>query len=179
MSGTVVLKNFWLRVPGKWIGNGEVTLNAVGQPMADFCICRSRDYDLNLDVKRLEGNGCVLIGMRDQNRDRMLTNGIYWYLGTDNNISQKLELNTGWIWHIPVVKSVASDSCIGMLKKDEWTRVRMRCKGNSLQGWINGEKIVERTVENCPMEGAVEPYSRIGNGCSCLIFSLHFGNGME
>lgn len=135
--------------------NGEVTLNALGQPMADFRICRGKDYELNLEVKRLEGNGCVLIGMRDQNRDRMLTNRIYWYLGTDNNTSHKLELNTGWIWHTPVVKSVVSDSCSGALKKDKWTRVRLRCKGNSLEGWINGEKIVERTVENCPMEGAV------------------------
>lgn len=142
---------------GSWQvdSNGEVTLNAVGQPMADFRICRGKDYELNLEVKRLEGDGCVLIGMRDQNRDRMLTNRVYWYLGTDHNTSHKLELNTGWIWHTPVVKSVVSDSCSGMLKKDEWTRVRIRCKGNRLQGWINGEKIVERTVENCPMEGAV------------------------
>lgn len=135
--------------------NGEVTLNVLGRPMADFRICRGRDNELSLEVKRMEGDGCVLIGMRDQNRDRMLTNRIYWYLGMDNNTSHKLELNTGWIWHTPVVNSVISDSCSGLLKKDEWVKVRMRCKENSLEGWINGEKIVERTVENCPMEGAV------------------------
>lgn len=135
--------------------SGEVILNALGQPMADFRICRGRDYELNLEVKRIEGNGCVLIGMRDQNRDRMLTNRIYWYLGAENNTSHKLELSTGWVWHTPVVSSVIADSCSGMLKKGEWVKVRMRCKGSRLDGWISGEKVLERTVENCPMEGAV------------------------
>ena len=106
---------------GAWqvSSSGEVSLNALGQPMADFRICRGKDYELNLEVKRIEGDGCVLIGMRDQNRDRMLTNRIYWYLGTDNNTSHKLELNTGWIWHTPVVHSMISDSCSGLLKKDD------------------------------------------------------------
>ena len=142
---------------GAWqvSSSGEVSLNALGQPMADFRICRGKDYELNLEVKRIEGNGCVLIGMRDQNRDRMLTNRIYWYLGADDNTSHKLELNTGWIWHTPIVNSVVSDSCSGMLKEGEWVKVRMRCKGSCLEGWINGQKIFKRTVENCPKEGAV------------------------
>lgn len=142
---------------GKWeINNeGEVVLDALNQPNADFRICRGKDYEVDLEVKRLEGNGTVLIGVRDQNRERMLTNRAYCYLGTDNNTSHKLELSTGWIWHTPVVKTAVSDHVPGTLRIDEWIKVRIRCQGNHLTGWVNNNKIFDQIVEQCPMDGAV------------------------
>lgn len=133
----------------------EVTLDAMGQPLADFRICRGKDYEVTLEVKRLAGNGPVLIGVRDQNRDRMLTNRAYCYLEGDNNTSHRLELSTGWIWHTPIAQTVISDVSPGTLKIGEWMKVRLRCEGNHLTGWVDGNKLFDRTVEKCPMDGAV------------------------
>lgn len=98
VSNGVWGENVWnrsfeeLHAHGKWEVNdkGEVTLDALGQPLADFRIFRGRDYELTLEVKRLEGDGCVLVGVRDQNRERMLTNRLYCYLGTVGNACVQL-----------------------------------------------------------------------------------------
>lgn len=142
---------------GNWeiSSQGEVTLDAMEQPLADFRICRGKDYEVTLEVKRLAGNGPVLIGVRDQNRDRMLTNRAYCYLGGNNNTSHRLELSTGWIWHTPIAQTVISDVSPGTLKTGEWVKVRLRCEGNHLTGWVDGNKLFDRTVEKCPMDGAV------------------------
>lgn len=138
---------------GDWeIGsNGEVTLNAMGQPLADFRICRGRDYEISVDVKKVEGEGFVLIGMRDQNRERMLTNRAYCHLGEKGN---KLELSTGWVWHTPIAKTTVFDFP-GNLTEGKWTRVVMRCEGNHLTGWMDGNKILDRFIEDCPKDGAI------------------------
>lgn len=142
---------------GYWRMNteGEITLDALGQPMADFRICRGKDYEVTLEVKRLEGDGTVLIGVRDQNRERMLTNRIYCYLGAEHNTSHKLELSTGWIWHTPVAKTTISDELPGTLETGVWNKIRVRCEGNHITGWVNGKNIFNRMVEQCPMDGAV------------------------
>ena len=142
---------------GDWQVNtkGEITLNALGKPMADFRICRGKDYEVTLEVKRLEGDGAVLIGVRDQNRERMLTNRIYCYLGTEHNTSHKLELNTGWIWHTPITRTIESDRTPGTLEIGVWNKIRIRCEGNHITGWVNDKNIFDRVVEQCPMEGAV------------------------
>ncbi len=142
---------------GDWkiTGRGEVTLDALGQPLADFRICRGRDYEITLEVRRLEGTGAVLIGMRDQNRERMLTNRLYCYMGSDHNTSHKLELSTGWVWHTPFVKTAVSDVFSGTLPTGKWVKVRIRCEGKHLTAWVEGNKIFDRRIENCPMDGAV------------------------
>lgn len=100
---------------GNWeiSSSGEVMLDAMEQSIADFRIFRGKDYDITLDVKRQAGDGAILIGVRDQHRDRMLTNRVYWYLGSENNTVHKLESNTGWIWHTPKVKTTVTDVCFG------------------------------------------------------------------
>lgn len=142
---------------GNWQVNteGEVTLNALGQPMADFRICRGKDYELTLEVKRIEGDGAVLIGVRDQKRERTLTNRVYCYLGAEHNTSHKLELSTGWIWHTPIAKTTVSDEFPGALETGVWTKVRVRCEGKHLTGWLSDKKIFDREVEQCPLDGAV------------------------
>lgn len=134
---------------GDWkiTGRGEVTLNALGQPLADFRICRGKDYEITLEVKRLEGTGAVLVGMRDQNRERMLTNRLYCYLGSDHNTSHKLELNTGWVWHTPFVKTTVSDVFPGTLPAGKWVKVRIRCEGKHLTAWVEDNKIFDRRIE--------------------------------
>lgn len=142
---------------GNWqVGTeGEVTLDALGRPMADFRICRGKDYEVTLEVKRIEGDGAVLIGVRDQNRERMLTNRIYCYLGAEHNTSHKLELSTGWIWHTPIVKTTVADESPGTLETGIWAKVRVRCEGNHITGWVNGKTIFDRVIEQGPMDGAV------------------------
>lgn len=142
---------------GDWkiADRGEVTLDALGQPLADFRICRGKDYEITLEVKRLEGTGAVLIGMRDQNRERMLTNRLYCYLGSNHNTSHKLELSTGWVWHTPFAKTTVSDVVSGTLPTGKWVKVRIRCEGKHLTAWVEGNKIFDRRIENCPMDGAV------------------------
>lgn len=134
---------------------GEVTLNALHLPLADFRICRGNNLEIHLKVKRLEGDGPILIGMRDQNRDRMLTNRVYWFLGDRNNTCHRLELSTGWVWHTPVVKTVDADLSSGSIDLGEWVDVRMRCDGTHLQGWLDGKPVFNHVVDNCPINGAV------------------------
>lgn len=134
---------------------GEVTLDALGQPLADFRIFRGRDYELTLEVKRLEGEGCVLVGVRDQNRERMLTNRLYCYLGAEDNTVHELELSTGWVWHTPVVTTRISDVVSGSLVTGQWVKVRVRCDGERMEAYVDGKKIFDRMVENCPRDGAI------------------------
>lgn len=142
---------------GNWeiSSSGEVMLDAMEQSIADFRIFRGKDYDITLDVKRQAGDGAILIGVRDQHRDRMLTNRVYWYLGSENNTVHKLESNTGWIWHTPKVKTTVTDVCPGALVVGKWVQIRIRCEENHLTGWINGTKIFDRIIDDCPVEGAV------------------------
>lgn len=142
---------------GNWQVNnkGEVTLDALGQSMADFRICRGRDYEVCMDVMRVEGDGPILIGVRDQNRERMLTNRIYCYLGAAQNSKHLLELHTGWIWHTPVTQMQVTDEQSGKLEVGVWNKVRIRCEGNHISGWLNGKQLFDRDVEQCPKDGAV------------------------
>lgn len=142
---------------GNWEINhhGEVFLDAKGKEMSDFRIYRGRDYELNLEVKRVDGDGPVLVGVRDQERERMLTNRIYWYLGADRNSTFKLESSTGWIWHTPTVHTAVADSCKGSLKQGKWTKVRVRCEGERISGWINGTMVFSQQIDRCPRDGAI------------------------
>lgn len=163
VSNGVWGENVWnrsfeeLHAHGKWEVNdkGEVTLDALGQPLADFRIFRGRDYELTLEVKRLEGDGCVLVGVRDQNRERMLTNRLYCYLGAEGNTVHELELSTGWVWHTPVVTTRISDVVSGSLVTGQWVKVRVRCDGERMEAYVDGKKIFDRMVENCPRDGAI------------------------
>lgn len=123
--------------------------------MQDFRICRGKDYELSLEVKRTGGSGPILIGVRDQERERMLTNRIYWYLGDNGNTTYTLEASTGWIWHTPVVHTSVVDSCEGTLKNDVWTKVSMRCKGDSISGIVDNRRIFAQIITDCPRDGAV------------------------
>lgn len=142
---------------GDWTvdSQGELTLNALNRPMADFRICRGKDYELTLEVKRLAGDGPVLVGVRDQNRDRMLTNRVYWHLGAEHNTAHRLELSTGWVWHTPVIRTRQAGMEPGMLPTGEWVQVKVRCEGRHLTGWVNGRIVFDRTDDDCPKDGAI------------------------
>lgn len=142
---------------GDWTvdSRGEIILNAIDKQMADFRICRGKNYEITLEVKRLRGDGAVLVGVRDQNRDRMLTNRIYFYLGAERNSIHKLEASTGWVWHTPLVHTEVTNQCAGTLPVNEWVKVRVRCEGNKLSGWVGDSQIFSRTIDKCPLDGAV------------------------
>lgn len=135
--------------------NRRVLLNATGKPLAYFRICKGKDYELNLELNRLKGRGPVLISMRDQSRDNMETNSIRCYLGADSNSSHKLELNTGWVWYNPKVKSVIADAIPGGLDVGEWVKIRLLCSKGHFTAWINGKKIFDREIVNCPSDGDI------------------------
>lgn len=63
---------------GDWTvrSNNHLILAAENSP-GDFRIGHGKDYTLTLDIQA-EGDGTVLLGMRDQNRERMLTNRYTW-----------------------------------------------------------------------------------------------------
>lgn len=135
---------------------GEVSLDAIGtQEMKDFRICRGKDYELSLEVKRTGGEGSILIGVRDQERERMLTNRIYWHLGDRGNTAHTLEVSTGWIWHTPVAHTVVVDSREGTLPQGKWMRVKVRCKGDSISSYMDGRRMFAQRIASCPRDGAV------------------------
>lgn len=135
---------------------GEVSLDALDtQEMQDFRICRGKDFELNLEVMRTEGSGPILIGVRDQERERMLTNRIYWYLGENGNTTHILEASTGWIWYTPVVHTATVDSCEGMLPQGKWMRIKIRCKGDSICGYIDSKQTFAQRIAGCPRDGAI------------------------
>lgn len=141
---------------GDWEINSrnEISLNALGKPMADFHIGTGQDYELSLEARVVEGVGPVLVGLRDQARDRMLTNRIYWYLGARDEPSCRLEMNTGWVWHTPVVKTVTEFYSVTWIP-GEWMKVRVRCEDERIVGWVGGKTVFDRTVEQCPKDGFI------------------------
>lgn len=141
---------------GDWEINSrnEISLNALEKPMADFHIGTGQNYELSLEVRVIEGTGPVLVGLRDQARDRMLTNHIYWYLGARGESSCELEMNTGWVWHTPMVKTVTEFYPVTWFP-GEWMKVRVRCEDERIVGWVNGKNIFDRTVNQCPKDGFI------------------------
>lgn len=141
---------------GDWEINSrnEISLNALGKPMADFHIGTGQNYELSLEARVVEGVGPVLVGLRDQARDRMLTNRIYWYLGARDEPSCRLEMNTGWVWHTPVVKAVTEFYSVAWIP-GEWMKVRVRCEDERIVGWVGGKTVFDRTVGQCPKDGFI------------------------
>lgn len=143
---------------GNWQVNhqGEVSLDALGaKEMQDFRIGRGKDYVLDLELKRIGGKGPILIGVRDQARERMLTNCIYWYLGDKGNTSNTLEAKTGWIWHTPIACTSIVNTQPKGLAIGKWSKVTMRCKGDSILGFVNGDLVFAKKIADCPRDGSI------------------------
>lgn len=162
ISNGVWGENVWNRsfedlfADGDWcVGNDKkITLDAKDRQLAYFRIGQGKDYEFSVDVKRIDGNGPILIGVRDQLRDSMMTNRIYLFLGEKDSHSCRLELSTGWIWYSPTVNT-KNESYSADLSNNKWIKVRIRCSGDSITGWVNEYKIFCRAVENCPMSGFI------------------------
>lgn len=142
---------------GNWTVNSEGTieLDALSKPAGDFRIGEGKDYELSLEVKRISGEGPVLIGVRDQNRDRMLTNRIYCFLGAENNTEHHLQTATGWVWHTPVVDTKIVDVAKGKLKPGVWVKLRIRCWRDSLTCWLDGRPLFAQQIKKCPSDGRI------------------------
>lgn len=87
-----------LRAEGPWQvdSRGEVLLDAMeeGADVSLFRLCRVKDCELSLRLRREGGDGPVLVGLRDQNRERMLTNRLFWWLGVEGNTRFRLDSTT-------------------------------------------------------------------------------------
>ncbi len=157
-------ENVWNRsfeeqfVQGDWEVNhrGEVFLNALEeQDIQRFHIGKGKDYELSLEMKREEGNGMILIGVRNQEREWMPTNQICWYLSDKNNTVNTLEASTGWIWHTPIAHTSVINSYPATLPSGEWIKVRMCCYGDSISGYVNGKQIFAQRIKGCPRDGFI------------------------
>ena len=146
-----------LRAYGNWTidSSGELLLDASHGDSGDFRIGEGKDYELTLEVQRVSGYGPVWIGVRDQNRDRMLTNRIYCYLGGKNNTLHQLQVSTGWIWHTPVAKTDMVDAMKGGLETGCWLKVKVRCQGNRISYWLDDHLLFDRMIEDCPSDGRI------------------------
>lgn len=114
-----------------------------------------KDFELSLELKRTGGNGPILLGVRDQARERMLTNCIYWYLGDKGNTSNTLEAKTGWIWHTPRASTSIVNTQPKGLTLGKWYKVTIRCKGDSILGQSNGDRVFAKRIADGPHDGAI------------------------
>lgn len=143
-----------LQAQGQWsvTSEGILTLNAEKDDMRLFRIGKAKDGVLRLDVKRLSGEGDIIIGVRDQHRDGMLTNRIYLHLGQQQH---SVEAATGWIWHTPVAKVNSYQLATANPLSSDWNRLEITLQGNRMGVMLNKQTIYDCEISNCPKDGAI------------------------
>ena len=143
-----------LQAQGRWTSTsaGELTLHATGERQRLFRIGKVRDGVLRLDVKRLKGDGDIVVGLRDQHREQMLTNRIFLRLGPQQN---SVETATGWIWHTPVARVSTHPLPADVSHTGGWDHVELEIRGSRLVVTINGQCLFDQTIDNCPKDGAI------------------------
>lgn len=155
-------ENVWNRsfedwtTEGKWIvySNGNLKAEAI-HSAADFNLGSGKNYEVSIDIKRTEGNGAVLLGVRDQRRGKLNTNHFYNFFDAGKTDQHILQVSTGWVWHTPVSKVEVIDRTKGSIGLNKWYTLKVRCEENRITTWINGIKQFERQVENAPLNGAI------------------------
>ena len=156
-------ENIWNRsfeehfADGKWTvsSEGEVSLDDSSGEMSTFNIGKAKDFVLTFDVKRISGDGTILVGVRNQQREEMLTNRVFLYLGQRANSRHSLEASTGWIWHTPRVQTKTIHSEDGAISPLGWTKVKIVCDGNHITSMIGDKLFYDGTIENCPCDGNI------------------------
>lgn len=145
-----------LQAHGNWTmdDKGLLKLDALNEK-AIFYLGKGADYEVKLQFRKTGGEGGVFVGVRDQYREQTLTNRIYCYLGDNGNTCHKLEANTGWIWHTPVVSTTVVGHQPGYIEPDMWYTLKMKAKGNRIQVWMNQSQLFDNEIDNCPKDGAV------------------------
>lgn len=156
-------ENVWNRsfeetlADGKWTidTKGNLTLLGKGTSQSLFHITKGNDYQLSLDVKRIAGDGCIIIGVRDQYRDKMLTNRIYLHIGGESSGQYDVACHTGWIWHTPRVLTKIEKTKKYITNLSDWNKIRIKCIGSRITIWQNDNLIFDKEIENCPKDGAI------------------------
>lgn len=139
------------RTTGLWtVGDdGAVSMVSDGDSTATFRIGEGRDFTLSFDVKLAACGSKLRIGVRDQSRDGMPTNGIAWLL------DGQLLMDTGWVWYHPqATRTTAALKGVALSAK-RWTRLALRCQGDTLTGMAGGCTIFRQHIANCPKDGAI------------------------
>lgn len=139
------------RTTGQWtVGDdGAVSMVSDGDSTATFRIGEGRDFTLAFDVKLAARGSTLRIGVRDQSRDGMPTNGIAWLL------DGQLLMDTGWVWYHPqATRTTAALKGVALSAK-RWTRLALRCQGDTLTGSADGCTIFRQHIANCPKDGAI------------------------
>ncbi|MBP1540971.1 MAG: alpha-N-arabinofuranosidase [Prevotella sp.] len=143
-----------LQAQGRWTCNteGELTLTARGESLRLFRIGKLRNGVLRLDVRRTGGDGDIIIGVRDQHREQMLTNRVFLRLGKND---RSIESGTGWIWHTPVAKVTRHALPQAVSRSSCWTPVEIVLQDNRISVRVGGQLLVDREIADCPKDGAV------------------------
>ncbi len=180
LSNGLVGENVWnrsfeeCRAYGEWSldsSDGCLSLDASEDKSGDFRIGNGADCILSFDVE-ISGPGTVLVGMRDQNRERMLTNRVYWRLSGPDGEDGILEEATGWVWYAPVAK-VKQEPAPGRLKKG-WNHIEMHGSGPHIQCVLNGQTVYDGEVDGCPTSGSV---TIGGENCRAMFKNIRLVDG--
>ncbi len=144
-----------LLAQGRWTSTteGELTLHATGEKRLQlFRIGKAGNSVLRLDMKRLKGDGDVIIGMRDQHREQMLTNRIFLHLGEQQN---SMEIATGWIWHTPVARVTTQLLPSVSGRSNGWNHLELSFRDSRLVVMMNGQCLFDQEIDHCPKDGAI------------------------
>lgn len=157
-------ENVWNRsfeellADGNWTTDtqGHLIINALGVTTGSrFNIGHIKDGVISMDVRRNSGQGSILIGFRDQQREHLKTNSIVLNLGKHDENTHVLECRTGWIWHTPVAQLSTLTVKSNGINLEEWNHVVIEVKGSKITIRLNSQTIFEQDIANSPNEGYV------------------------
>lgn len=143
---------------GNWSvsSEGEAILKGACQPLSYIHIGRGKNYEVEFDAMQSTTTGQLMMGVRDQHRDDMLINRVFWYPGC------RLDIFKGWVWYRPKVDSLSFSLPDNTVRPHRWIHLKMRCQGNKLTCWVDGRKCFEKDVDGIPQNGDIT----VG-GCYC------------
>ena len=99
-----------------------------------------KDYEITLEAKHTDGYEGFLILLRaatDQD--------FYWYnIGGWGNTQSALEKESN------NSRIVVTDFVKGRIEKNTWHKIKIRCEGNRIQGWLNDKQVLDYTDKNDP-----------------------------
>ncbi len=104
------------------------------------------DYEINLEANKTDGYEAFLILVRAVDEENF-----YWFnIGGWGNTRYSLEKE------IDNNRTVVSEYVDGTIEKNRWYKIKIRCEGNNIKGWIDGELVLEYTDNSNPLlKGAV------------------------
>ncbi len=127
---------------GKWVSNnGILTQSNLSTDIKMFFGESSwTDYEFTLEAKKTDGYEAFLILFRASDEENF-----YWYnIGGWGNSKHALEKE------VKDNRQVITDLKDCRIENNKWYDIKIRCKGNNIKGWLNGELLLDFTDEENP-----------------------------